>query len=141
MNTKSSPNYRSIKTSAFNDMLEKLPKHIQVEAAKGFVKWKENPQLVGWKKLQGQTNTSDDIYSVAIGLRYRAVAVLSKEYNTAIWIFVGSHEDYNKFIDVRHTRELGMNALKKFRQRKQSQAEQQPKSQNITPSKPKFNIG
>lgn len=105
--------YRSIVTDTFRSMLAGLPEHIQKEARKGFEVWKQDPSAVGWKKLKAQ----DDIYSVEIGKRYRAVGVLSKEYSAVVWMFVGSHEDYNKYINVRHTRQLGANALHRLKQK------------------------
>ena len=36
------------------------------------------------------------IYSVRIGLHYRAVGV--REGDTMVWFFIGSHEDYNHLL-------------------------------------------
>jgi len=78
-------------------MLEKLPSHVQDEARACFDRWKENPNSVGWKRLAG---THADVWSSQIGLRYRAIGVVSKEHNAVVWMFVGSHEDYNNYINV-----------------------------------------
>lgn len=86
---------RSIVTTQFRKMLDSLPAHIQDEARAGFVKWKEDPKSVGWKRLTGMRA---DVHSVEIGLRWRAVGVVSKEHNAVVWFFVGSHEAYNNYI-------------------------------------------
>lgn len=94
--------YRSIVTPKFRDMLAKLPTHIQKEAREGFASWQKDPALVGWKRLK-MMNSTADVFSVEIGLRYRAIGVLSKEHNAVVWVFAGSHETYNNFINVRRS--------------------------------------
>lgn len=89
---------RSILSPQFRKMLDKLPQKIQDEARESFVRWKADPKAVGWKRLSGMNG---DVWSSQIGLRYRAVGVVSKEHNAVVWMFVGSHEDYNQFIEVR----------------------------------------
>lgn len=96
---------RSIVSPAFRKMLDKLPAHIQDEARVCFQKWKDNPASVGWKRLSG---THADVWSTQIGLRYRAIGVVSKEHDAVVWMFVGSHEDYNNYINVR--RKMGQDA-------------------------------
>lgn len=96
---------RSIVSPSFRKMLEKLPAHIQEEARSCFQKWKDNPSSVGWKRLAG---THADVWSSQIGLRYRAIGVVSKEHDAVVWMFVGSHEDYNNYINVR--RKMGQDA-------------------------------
>ena len=89
---------RSIVSPQFRKMLDKLPEHVQDEARECFEKWKVNPGAVGWKKLAGMVG---DVWSTQIGLRYRAIGVVSREKNAVVWSFVGSHEDYNNYINVR----------------------------------------
>lgn len=76
-------------------MLSDLPKDIQEEAKERFEKWKQDPKLVGWKPLVGMRA---DVHSVEIGLRWRAIGVVSKEHDAVVWVFAGSHETYNKYI-------------------------------------------
>ena len=96
---------RSIVSPAFRKMLDKLPQHVQDEARTCFQKWKDNPASVGWKRLSG---THADVWSSQIGMRYRAIGVVSKEHEAVVWMFVGSHEDYNNYINVR--RKMGQDA-------------------------------
>jgi len=79
-------------------MLNDLPQHVQDHARQGFERWKQNKASVGWKRLNG---TRAELYSVEIGNRYRAIGVVSKEHNAVVWMFVGSHETYNNFVEIR----------------------------------------
>ncbi len=88
---------RSLVTSDFRKLLESLPVQVQEEARNNFQKWKTNPQSVGWKKLSGM---KAEVYSVQIGMRYRAVGVVSKEHDAVAWMFIGSHETYNNWIEI-----------------------------------------
>jgi hypothetical protein len=38
----------------------------------------------------------EDIYSVRVGLGYRALAVMKS--NQALWYWIGSHSDYDKLV-------------------------------------------
>lgn len=89
---------RSITTPQFKKLLADLPERTQDDARAGFQRWKDNPLSVGWKSLSGM---HANVYSVEIGRRHRAIAVVSKEHNTAVWMFVGSHETYNNYVEAR----------------------------------------
>lgn len=78
-------------------MLADLPPQVQADARDGFQRWKSDPRSVGWKRLNGM---HADVYSVEIGRRWRAVGVVSKEHQAVVWMFVGSHETYNRYIDI-----------------------------------------
>jgi hypothetical protein len=88
---------RSIVSPQFRKMLERLPPQVQQEARAGFARWKEDPKSVGFKRLSGM---HADVWSTQIGLRYRAIGVVSRENDAIAWMFVGSHEDYNNYISV-----------------------------------------
>ena len=90
-------NLRSIVTPAFRKMLEDLPEQVQAQAREGFARWKTDPHAVGWKRLNGM---HADVYSVEIGRRWRAIGVISTPHNAVVWMFAGSHETYNRYIDV-----------------------------------------
>lgn len=96
---------RSIVTPQFRKLLSDLPQKIQAEAREGFERWKEDPRAVGWKRLNGM---HADVYSVEIGRRWRAIGVVSKEHDAVVWMFVGSHETYNRYIDIH--RHMGQDA-------------------------------
>ena len=44
------------------------------------------------KKLEGE----DNIYSVRIGLEYRALAVMKKD--RIVWYWIGSHSEYDRLV-------------------------------------------
>ena len=56
--------------------------------------FQSNPDQPGlqFKKLEGQ----DAVYSVRIGLGYRALAILKRD--TIIWYWIGSHSEYNRLV-------------------------------------------
>jgi len=81
----------SVTTEKFRKAFNKLPEKIQERARATYQLWKTNPQH---PTLQfKQVHQSKPIYSVRIGLSYRALGV--KEEETIIWFWIGSHEDYN----------------------------------------------
>ena len=92
----SAASYRSVVTPQFRKMLNDLPERVQQEARAAFERWKTDPQSVGWKPLAGM---HAPVHSVEIGRRYRAIGVVDKERNAVVWVFAGSHETYNRFIE------------------------------------------
>ena len=78
----------------FNKLFAKLPSHIQRQATEDFKIFKTNPyyKSFGFKLVDEQ----EAIYSVRIGLHYRALG--QKEGDTMLWFWIGSHEDYNKLV-------------------------------------------
>jgi mRNA-degrading endonuclease RelE of RelBE toxin-antitoxin system len=98
MNNKEEKSARSIRTKAFLDLLNKLPKDAKEQATVAFNKWKEDPSYVGFKPL-GQSNNT--FWSAKIGDGYRAVAKKMKDdqgKNCYVWTWIGSHENYNNEI-------------------------------------------
>lgn len=81
-------------TKGFRKCFRELPEPIKQSAKKAYILWKQNPRHPSLKfKL---IHRSQPIYSVRIGLSWRAVAV--KQGETMIWFWIGSHADYNKLI-------------------------------------------
>jgi len=82
-------------TPEFLDLFGKLPGKIKELAAKNYRIWKENSNHPGlnFKKVKG----TDNIYSIRIGLYYRALGTL-KSKDTIIWFWIGSHGDYDRLI-------------------------------------------
>jgi mRNA-degrading endonuclease RelE of RelBE toxin-antitoxin system len=79
-------------TKKFWQQFEKLPFGVQQEARRAYRQFRENPQHPGlhFKKLQGH----DDIYSVRIGIGYRALATMNG--NWVVWFWIGSHAEYDR---------------------------------------------
>lgn len=126
---------RSIVSPNFKKMLEKLPPDVQEEAKSNFLKWKQDPSLVGWKKLAGM---KANLFSVEIGRRYRAIAIVEKEHDAAVWMFVGSHETYNNWLNI-HRQMTQENWTKGFKDRLFIQRQQNTPSNSLKNSVVKRN--
>ncbi len=81
-------------TERFRKTFENLPLKIQEDAKKVYKLWKSNPYM---KNLRfKRINDKQNIYSVRIGLSYRALGL--KKDDTMIWFWIGSHNDYDNLI-------------------------------------------
>lgn len=69
-----------------------LPDEIQELARKNFELLKQNPKRpsLHFKKVR-------DYYSARVGLHYRAVAV--EDSSDFVWVWIGTHDEYDKLID------------------------------------------
>ena len=85
----------SITTEKFRKCFANLPQNIKAEARKVFKTWKSDPFLknLKFKKIHNK----EDIYSIRIGLHWRALGV--KKSNKIIWFWIGSHSEYDKLIN------------------------------------------
>ncbi|MBI5475552.1 MAG: hypothetical protein HY964_02305 [Ignavibacteriales bacterium] len=89
-------------TSHTNDQFwkafQKLPDDVQEKARKVYQMWSDDPfhPSLKFKRIHPE----QPIYSVRIGLGWRAVGVKSEDI--MIWFWIGSHEEYNKLISEIH---------------------------------------
>jgi len=85
---------KSKATRRFWRAYSQLPDEIQTLARKTYEQWRQNPQhpSLHFKKLKGGQNR----FSVRIGSHYRALGSLADD--TIEWVWIGTHEDYNKLI-------------------------------------------
>ncbi len=83
-------------TAEFRELFNKLPERVKKTSKRNFKIWKENPDHPGiqFKKI----DPNQPIFSVRVGIGWRAVGVIEKESNTIIWFWIGSHADYEKLI-------------------------------------------
>ena len=88
---------KSKATRRFWQAYANLPIHAQMLANKTYELWRRNHQhpSLHFKKLKG----GDTRFSVRIGDHYRAIGRLVG--NTVEWVWIGTHEDYNKLIEQR----------------------------------------
>jgi hypothetical protein len=79
-------------TRKFWQLFSALPLDTQRDAKRAYLLFRENPAHPGlhFKKLEGE----EDIYSARIGLGYRALAVMKKDY--VVWYWIGSHSEYDR---------------------------------------------
>ena len=83
-------------TERFRKSYEELPARIKEDAKRIFKTWKSDPYLksLKFKKIHSKEN----IYSIRIGISWRALGL--KENETIIWFWIGSHSDYDKLINT-----------------------------------------
>jgi len=79
-------------TSRFWKCFQQLPAIIKRHAEENFKLLKENPRhpSLHFKK-------AGKIWSVRIGLDYRAIAI--EDGSDFIWVWVGSHDEYERMIN------------------------------------------
>lgn len=85
----------SIVTADFIDCFARLPPEVQEQARRAHLIWRANPWHPGlrFKPIRGH----EALYSVRIGLGWRALGRL--DGNTVTWFWIGSHADYDRLID------------------------------------------
>ena len=78
----------------FRKVFDRLPAHVQQLAGKAFRMWLEDPfrpSLRFKRVLQ-----APPVYSVRIGIEWRALGV--RDGNEMTWFWIGSHGDYDKLL-------------------------------------------
>ena len=76
-------------------MLERLPREAQVQAHSAYRLFKQNPfhPSLYFKRL----NATEEVYSVRIGLHYRALGRRERE-DLIVWFWIGTHAEYDKLL-------------------------------------------
>jgi hypothetical protein len=71
-----------------------LPAEVQRDAKRAYALFQGNPAHPGlqFKKLEGE----DNLYSIRIGLDYRALAIMKKD--RVLWYWIGSHSEYDRLV-------------------------------------------
>ncbi len=79
-------------TNRFWKCYEKLPVSVQRFAQKNFEILKVKPQhpSLHFKKV-------GKLWSVRVGINYRALAV--EESNDFVWVWIGTHDEYDKLLN------------------------------------------
>lgn len=86
---------RSQTTDRFWQAFHLLPIEIQEKAKQTFIRWQNNPHH---KSLRfKQIHSTNSVFSVRIGINYRALGF--QENETIIWFWIGSHSEYDSLID------------------------------------------
>lgn len=85
---------KSILTEDFIVHFRSLPDLVKSVARKNYRLWCENPlhPSLQFKRV----HQTEPIYSVRIGLGWRALGLL--EDDTIAWFWIGSHADYDRII-------------------------------------------
>lgn len=78
----------------FRKAYQALPKEVRLRARRAYLAWLENPHTHGLNFKM--VNPNGPIYSVRIGLDYRAIGILRGD--TMIWYWIGHHTEYERLI-------------------------------------------
>lgn len=84
----------SATTKHFQQAFQTLPKNIQDKARRAYHFRKTDPchPSLQFQKI----HSTQEIYSVRIGLGYKAIG--TKDTDTMIWFWIGSHSTYNLMV-------------------------------------------
>jgi len=85
---------KSQRTPRFRRAYKRLHPAVQAHARKAFRMWVEAPfhPALQFK----QVHPTQPIYSVRVGIHWRALGV--RRGDSVTWFWIGSHEDYNKLV-------------------------------------------
>ena len=88
---------RSVTTERFRKAFAGLPAQVQRQARSAYRQFQADPAHPGlhFKPIQG----SPTLYSARVGLGYRALG--TRDGDTIIWFWIGSHADYDRLIGMR----------------------------------------
>ena len=81
-------------TERFRRGLASLPEQVQQRARAAFQLFKNDPTHPSLRFKQ--VHTTRPIYSVRVGLGYRALAV--RDGDTYLWFWIGTHGDYDQLL-------------------------------------------
>jgi hypothetical protein len=88
---------RSRTTAAFRKALEALPTRVRAQAQRAYSVFRSDPNHPSLRFKP--VHPSRPIYSVRIGIHYRALGV--REGDDIVWFWVGSHDEYERLINQR----------------------------------------
>ena len=85
---------KSVTSRQFREMYANLPPQVRQQSRRAYRLFQHNPSHPGlqFKKVDEE----DNIYSVRIGLRYRALGQLDGP--EIVWFWIGPHADYDKLV-------------------------------------------
>lgn len=81
-------------TKEFRKRLDRLPTEVQEQAARAYALWRSDPYHPGLQfKRVGRRQP---IYSVRVGIGYRALGL--REKDPIYWFWIGSHAEYDELL-------------------------------------------
>lgn len=81
-------------TKEFRKLLESLPPEVREQAERAYALWRLDPYH---PSLQfKQVSRRQQIYSVRVGIGYRALGL--REDDHVFWFWIGSHTQYDQFL-------------------------------------------
>ncbi len=88
---------KSRRTASFRKAFAALPEPVRDQARAAYRHFRENPNhpSLRFKRV----HPSEPVYSVRVGIGYRAVGTLDDD--VMIWFWIGSHADYDDLLSRR----------------------------------------
>ena len=85
---------KSSVTKEFRRRLDRLPAAVQDQAARAYALWRSNPyhSSLHFKRISQRK----PIYSVRIGIGYRALGLLEADH--IYWFWIGPHAEYDELL-------------------------------------------
>jgi len=90
---------KSSRTREFRRLFLKLPQRVKETARKNYQLWKNNPSHPSLEFKQ--INTRESLWSVRVGIGWRAVGVMKAKEDKIVWFWIGSHAEYDKLLGKR----------------------------------------
>jgi hypothetical protein len=83
---------KSVTTRLFRESYAALPDDVRRQARRAWRLFRRDPSHPGlkFKKIEGRSN----VYSVRVGLGYRAVGIM--DGSLIVWSWIGTHSDYDR---------------------------------------------
>lgn len=80
--------------SSFWKVYEKLSKDVKEKAKKSYEIWRRNPfhPSLHFKCI----NQEENVWSLRVSRGYRALCIFEKDF--VVWFWIGSHDEYEQFI-------------------------------------------
>lgn len=85
---------KSLLTDDFLDCFRQLPEPVREQARRAYRHWKANPYhpSLQFKRV----HATEPIYSVRVGLGWRALGLVEGE--AISWFWIGSHAEYDRIL-------------------------------------------
>jgi len=85
---------KSRTTERFRRALARLPANVQEQARRAFDVWRRTPNhpSLQFKRIHAR----DPIYTVRIGIQWRALALLRGD--AVVWFWIGHHSEYDTLV-------------------------------------------
>ena len=87
---------RSSRTKSFRKLFIALPQRVKETAKKNYELWQCNPfhPSLEFKEIKSKEN----IWSVRVGIGWRALGVVKANEDKIVWFWIGSHAEYDKIL-------------------------------------------
>jgi hypothetical protein len=85
---------KSKRSKRFHALFAELPESVQRQANEAYRLFRANPSHPSLSFKQVSPN--GPVYSVRVGLHYRALAI--RQPDCLLWFWIGSHADYDKML-------------------------------------------